>query len=221
MINFKCRIPEVAEKYPIKKASLDNFEWYKKALEDLKKTPKEQMHTARCPGIISINNMGWYLINYQDFEINTFGDDRKFSWKSEIDQKKILGYEYIYYHTFHQLKKFKDFRKDTLHTLIKIQTPWFVTVPKGYSLLCLPVPYSDDIRFTASTGVLKGCNDINAQLFWHVKKGREVVKKGTLLAQYILIKDKEVDYTVSVANDLDLKEREKSKEKLIKKRNLK
>jgi hypothetical protein len=108
-----------------------------------------------------------------------------------------------------------------LHTLIKIQTPWFVTVPKGYSLLCLPVPYNDDIRFTASTGVLKGCNDVNAQLFWHVKKGKEVVKKGTLLAQYILIKDEEVDYTVSVANDSDLKEREKSKEEWNKKRNLK
>jgi predicted nucleotidyltransferase len=141
--------------------------------------------------------------------------------RSEVDQKKILGYDYIHYHTFHQLKKFKDFRKDTLHTLIKIQTPWFVTVPKGYSLLCLPVPYNDDIRFTASTGVLKGCNDVNAQLFWHVKKGREVVKKGTLLAQYILIKDEEVDYTVSVANELDLKEREKSKEEWNKKRNLK
>jgi hypothetical protein len=46
------------------------------------------MHTARCPGIISVNNIGWYLVNYQDFEINTFGDDREFSWKSEIDQKK-------------------------------------------------------------------------------------------------------------------------------------
>jgi hypothetical protein len=36
-----------------------------------------------------------------------------------------------------------------------------------------------------------------------------------------LIKDEEVDYTVSVANDSDLKEREKSKEEWNKKRNLK
>lgn len=209
MIDFKCSIAEVAQHYPIQKAHITGFKWYQKALEDLKQTPKNKVHTARCPGIISVNNLGWYLVNYQDVEIKTWGHDRDFEWKSEINQKEIIGYDYVYYHNFHQLKKFKEFRKDTLHTLIKIQSPWFVTIPKGYSLLCLPIPHHDDIRFTATTGILKGTQDLNAQLFWHVKNGTEIIKRGTLLAQYILLKDEEVDYTISVATEKDLKLRQK------------
>jgi hypothetical protein len=212
MINFKCALPEVVKSYPMQKANILNLKWYQKALIDLKKTPKNEIHTARCPGIISVNNLGWCLVNYQDIEIKTWGHDREFTWKSEIDQKKLLGYNYIHYHNFDQLKKFKDFRKDTLHTLIKIQSPWFVTIPEGYSLLCIPIPYHDDIRFTAATGILKGMNDLNAQLFWHVKNGTEIIKKGTLLAQYILLKNEEVDHTISVATDEDLKIRRNHKE---------
>ena len=206
-IQFKTISKELTKDYPIQKASLDNFEWYKKMVGDLRKTSKFELHTGRCPGIISVCNEGWYLVNYQDIEIKTCGHDRDFTWKSEIDQKKLIGYDYVHYHTFNQLKKFKEFRKDTLHTLIKIQTPWFADIPKGYYLLVLPLPYTDELRFTSSTGILKGRSALNTQLFWHIKNGTEVIKKGTLLAQLILIKEDKINYSVLQATEEEIQER--------------
>ena len=93
--------------------------------------------------------------------------------------------------------QFQEKTPNTLETVIKIQTPWFVEVPKGYSLLMMPLPYSDDKRFTAATGLLRGNQPLNVQVFWHCLNSEEIIPAGTPLNQMILIKDQSVGYEIN------------------------
>ena len=218
MIKFKSLIPEILKDTPIKKCNPNDFEWFKKILNDLKKEPSN-FHTGRCPGIISILNRGWIQYAYQDFLIETNGDLENFKWSSSIDQKKLKNGEllgnYISSHPKEQLQKFKPFLENTLYTVIKINSPWVVYIPEGYSLLSMPIPYNDDVRFTAATGFLKGTIFCNVQLYWHKLNSKEVVKKGTPLCQYILVKDEKVDFEISKTNKKDIHYLEKLRDSNI------
>jgi len=207
MIKFKCLIPKVLKETPIKNCKPTDFIWFNKIIEDLKNN-KNNIHTGRCPGIINILNRGWIHCAYQDFTIETNGDLKSFVWKTKINQAKIKNGEimsdYISYHSSDQLQKFKPFLENTLHTIIKIQSPWIVYIPEGYSLLSMPIPYNDDVRFTAATGFLKGTNFCNVQLYWHKLNSKEIVKKGTPLCQYILVKDEKIDFEISKMTKKDV-----------------
>ena len=71
-------------------------------------------------------------------------------------------------------------------------------IPKGYTLMSMPIPYPDSHVFTAAIGFLDGDygpNFLNVQLFWHELNGEVFIPAGTPLCQYILIK-KEKDTAI-------------------------
>ena len=57
-LKFYTFIPELSVDMPITKATHKDFEWVKKAYEDYRANPDMKMHTSKCPGILSIMNMG-------------------------------------------------------------------------------------------------------------------------------------------------------------------
>ena len=192
-IIFKSFIPNI--KFSLEKNKPINFFWFQRAYQDYKKNFKSMaMHTVRCPGINSIIKTGWIQKTYQDITITTNGDQTDFTWESEINQKNteygdVIG-DYVHCHPPDQLDKFRPMDENTLKTIIKIQSPWIVYVPKGYRLLSMPVAYNDTNAFTAATGLLgEGIEALNVQLYWHNLHGETFIKKGTPICQYILIKD--------------------------------
>ena len=209
-LQFKCLLPEVANEMPIEKCKPSYFKWYQKVVDDYRKKPKS-LHTAKCPGIFGILKQGWVQRTYQDVTIETFPNNQKdVKWKSPFNQRQLkylhIKYPYLGTHSKEQLRKFKDFKVNTLDTIMKVQSPWFVKIPEEYFLLSMPIPYNDDVRFTAATGLLSGINFLNVQLYWHVLGKKEVIKKGTPLCQYVLIAKKELPYECGVATDIDVKE---------------
>jgi hypothetical protein len=63
-------------------------------------------------------------------------------------------------------------------------------VPKGYYLLEMPVPLSEEQRFTTIPGYFSreaGPASMNVQLLWHVLDGATLIKAGTPIAQYVLV----------------------------------
>jgi hypothetical protein len=176
---------------PITKATHKDFEWVKKAYEDYRENSNMKSHTSKCPGILSIMNMGYIQKTYQDITIMPSGDG--FYWKISINQAALkfgdVISNYVSEHPPEQLYKFKKFPKNTLPTILKIQSPWFVEIPEGYSLLSMPIPYNDNVTFTAATGILKGNNFCNVQVYVHSLNEEIFIPKGTPLCQYILIKD--------------------------------
>jgi hypothetical protein len=205
-IKFKTLIPEAI--HSLKKIKPTYFEWFNKAIEDYKKN-KFKISTAKCPGIISVLNTGWVQYTYQDIRITTFGNKTDFKWDTPINQKQTKYGEfindYVSYHTPEQFAKYKNIPKNTLNTLIKIQSPWVVYIPKGYQLLVMPVAYNDVDIFSTSVGFLKNFNFLNVQLQWKKINGSFTIKKGTPLAQYILVKDNSILEKITTVNDLDIK----------------
>lgn len=206
-VKFSTFIPELTELMPIKKAKINDFAWYQRMVQEFQAMhPRPESHTSRCPGIISICNQGWIQCAYQDFSITTRGDGINFDWRTEIDQAALptigsILKDYISYHTQSQLFRFNRFKKATLETIVKIQSPWMVEVPEGYCLISMPVPYNDNNHFTALHGIIKDTNWLNIQLMWHTLSGEIVITKGTPLCQYVLVKDESVDWTVEPIDD--------------------
>jgi len=190
-LKFYTFIPELIVDMPITKATHKDFEWVKKAYEDYRENSNMKSHTSKCPGILSIMNMGYIQKTYQDITIMPSGDG--FYWKISINQAALkfgdVISNYVSEHTPEQLYKFKKFPKNTLPTILKIQSPWFVEIPEGYSLLSMPIPYNDNVTFTAATGILRGNNFCNVQVYVHSLNEEIFIPKGTPLCQYILIKD--------------------------------
>lgn len=200
-IKFYSFIPEYTKNFPIRKISLGDYNWISRLKEDFILNTQQENHTAKCPGIMLMCKTGWVQTAYQDIEIETFGDGVDFNWKTEIDQSKIseIGHilnNYVHYHTPDQFDKFKPLPNNTLKTILKINSPWFVEIPKGYSLLRLPVPYQDSDQFSVPSGILNYNNFLNVQLYWHCLKGKNTIKKGTPLCQLILIKNHELNYEI-------------------------
>ena len=200
MIQFKCYLPEVLDKYPITKISKKDFNWVKKAFDYYKNNPSD-VQTTRCPGIFSILETGWVQKAYQDIFIETNGDRESVVITTPYNQKNglhgdILN-DYVSWHPPKQLDVFKPMPSHTLKTLVKIQSPWKVVIPKDYYLLITSVPYNDEDVFTVAPGLLQGENFLNVQMFWHKLNGKHIIKKGTPLCYYLLIEKKKCEFKVS------------------------
>lgn len=213
MLKFYSVLPDLTKNFPIKLATIKDWKWYQRMFEDLKsQDPRPVMHTARCPGILEICNHGWIQYTYQEIVVETIGDGSSFYWHSEIDQHnlepfgELLG-PYLGLHPPNQFMDFNQFRVQTLQSIVKINSPWFVQIPEQHSLLVLPVPYPDNNVFSAAPGMLRGTSSMNVQLFWHNLCGCVTVPRGTPLCHYFLIPDIDesfsvVDATVDTWNEI-------------------
>jgi len=213
-VKFHCLIPGVAETMPIIEARDYKHPWVDKAHQEYnnaRKNPNWGMerstHTARCPGIFTLQRHGWIQRAWQDFTIETFQGSDEFVWSSPLDQKKyceVTG-DYISAHPKEQLANYmENWRADTLKTVIKVQSPWRCEIPKGYRLLEMSVPYADEKRFSVAPGFSSndmGYAQMNVQMLWHVTKGKTLIKAGTPLAQYILVPEESFDMEIKITDD--------------------
>jgi hypothetical protein len=197
---FECLIPEVARLMPMVEAKTTKHAWAKRAAMEFtedRKHPEFGMHkkvyTARCPGIFNLQRHGWVMRTWQDITIETFGDGSRFEWTSPINQKSLCekAGEYVGFHPDLQLANYmENWPASTIRTLLKLQTPWRCTVPKGYYLMEMPIAYADENRFTVLNGYFsheQGPAQMNPQFLWHVMNGKTLIKAGTPIAQYILV----------------------------------
>lgn len=210
MIEFYCLIPSVVDTMPIIPSREHRYAWYDLAVKDLKEQGQAiKSYTARCPGIIDINQQGWIQRTYQDIWIKTEpGNRRVIIGRESIDQRSLpMGdhmHSYVNFHGSASMAQYRGGHDYAMDTIIKIQSPWKVRVPDGYSLLSMPIPYPDDQRFTAAHGTIRGENWLNVQLFWHATSGGEhYIPKGTPLQQYILIKDQDVKHHIRAHTTMD------------------
>lgn len=154
---------------------------------------------SKCPGIRKIANTGWIITAPADFIIKTNGDGASFEWAEPMQFGKGLpGTEsYVASHDKSQTMPILDDPSDTLHTTIKIETPWRVEASDDMMLLQLPVTYNNESRFTAAHGILDPTQShvINVQLFWKLLDGETLVRAGTPLAQYIPVKKQDLLYS--------------------------
>ena len=77
-----------------------------------------------------------------------------------------------------------------VQSLIKISLPWSVSIPQGWKLMAIPVPYPDMTEFTAVHGILEAGElyDINAIIKVNQLDKEFTIFAGTPLFQFIPIK---------------------------------
>jgi len=209
-IRFYSTEPGVPDVFPVVPTSQIERSWLN--LPNFNHDTNGDMWTKNCPGIKLIMNAGWVIPAPADFIIETNGDGIDFQWIEPIKfaHEKPPGNEiYIGFHDKDQSARLVN-KKNTLQTVVKVNTPWRVEVSDDYLLLQMPVSYNNEFRFTSAQGILdpRYAHVLNIQLFWHETNSKTIIKAGTPLAQFIPIKRNEYistnfDFSVTEATEKD------------------
>jgi len=184
-IRFYSLEPAVADLYPIITSHSLKRGWQEKKAS---KCPfSGLMSSSNCPGITNIAHAGYVLTAPADFIIKTTGDGVTFSWEVPYMFDFCGSKSYIDKHDAKQTFPLLDNTENTLHEIVKVETPWRFKASDDVVLLQLPVAYNNEKRFTPATGILdpKYGHVLNVQLFWHVLEGETFIKAGTPLVQYV------------------------------------
>ena len=195
-IKFYSGIQGIDEAMPIIPTKEYRHEWIKKART---KQTDNLKSIIRCPGINGIMTTGWLVRSWLDIKLRIEGDD--FFWQTPLDQVKLsngLCQPVVGEHDEqHIYENWENYPKNTFKKIIKINTPWWVEIPKGYYLLQFHPSYLDDNRFTSCSGKYTrdgGLAAINVPMFWHSIEDEYLIKAGTPLAQLVLVKDEDIDF---------------------------
>lgn len=212
-LEFFSLIPEVTQVAPIVHASTYKPDWFIKAQQEFVEATKDQdfgkhksIHTAKCPGVFNLIRYGWVMTTYQDIVIKTNGDGESFEWRTPVNQATLNNngvIDAVGFHAKEQLAVYQGGWKDSLNSVIKINTPWRCIVPKGYYLYENHLPYSEEKRFTTLPGFYSqeyGVSQLNVQLQWHILDDEVLIKAGTPIAHYMLIPKHEARLMVSDAS---------------------
>ena len=176
-----------------------------KILKEVKPSSFENGNSIKnCPGIIKYLKTGFIIPAWQDIVIKTNGDGNTFEWENNncgLNNEIIDSFRGFTTTVNWQPEKqfFKYFPRDnTLKTIIKFDSPWFIKLPPGYSALFLPVFYDNEERFSVIPGILETdyYGIINIQVYWHKLNSTEVIKAGTPLIKIIPFKNYDWDYNV-------------------------
>lgn len=173
--------------------------------EKIKKCPvPHQLRITKCPALTEYMNTGFILYAPADFKVNV-SDSGKISTESN----KLFEWEYIQLHDPEHGQWLLDSSKEyTSPVVLKVNTPWRAVVDPDIVFLQTKVHFNKEPRFTAATGIFdpRLAYEMNIQLFWHVKRGEEVVKAGTPLVQYIPLSRKmlmSTDYSIGDLTEME------------------
>lgn len=221
-IKFYCELPEVKEKYPIFPAKVHKFDWFRqsaKCFKDIikqKSTHEQLTGVVKCPGVSPIMNKGYIVQSWFDLTIKPLVHPDKFeffipqglfSYLKEKNYNKRLISWFSSEDPAHAI----PLAEDQLQSLIKITLPWAVSIPVGWQLLFMPIPYPDNNQFIAVHGVLEPGEyyQINAIIKINQFTDEFTIPAGTPLFQIIPVKTdlptvEILDYSESI-KELELK----------------
>lgn len=200
-VTFHCKLPQVLEQYPIVSARSIKFDWLRQSAIDFKKLVEQKGNyqhvagTAKCSGLQNIMQRGWILNSWFDLLIRTSqhdGDRFEFSVPESIEQH-LAGTDWerklVSWFSGSDASLRVPVPQNSLQSLIKIATPWTVSVPKGQALLMMPLPYPDQPEFSAVHGIIEPGEfyDINAIISVHRRPGELLIPAGSPLCQMMVI----------------------------------
>lgn len=188
-IRFFSVVPTANTLYPIIHAKDLKREWVAaektEHREKVKRCPfaVHDLRITKCPAITEYMSTGFILVAPADIKINVSDSGRV-----EPSYNKLFEWEYVQLHNPSHGDYLLDSGKEyTSPTVIKINTPWRAVVDTDIVFLQTKVHFNKESRFSPATGIFdpRVGYEMNVQLFWHVRKGEEIIKAGTPLCQYI------------------------------------
>ena len=222
---FFSLLPAVHTLHPITKADKLDRTWTAEERDDyrerLKRCPigpllqgehHEVSSIGRCPAINHIMRTGYVVYAPADFKVHTNGDGHTILFTTTPFSPPTS--QYVVLHETEVTKWLMDSTKDTtIDQVVKINTTWRVQADDDVLFLQTKVPFVNETRFTAVSGILdpRTAYEVNVQLFWHVMEGDVTVKAGTPLCCYIpisrrMLEDLDVSIDVATPTDYRLEE---------------
>ena len=200
-IKFYCELPEVKEKYPIIEAKKYNFEWFKKSAQHFKETVREKANyeqitgIARCPGVIPVMNEGFIFRSWFDLTIKPGDYQIRFEFflpqglmsylKDKNYDKRLISW-FSGEENSHKI----NVPAHQMKSLIKITLPWVVSIPKGWKLLFMPIPYPDTTDFESVHGILEEGDFYQINAIIKINSDKEFkIAAGTPLFQILPIEE--------------------------------
>lgn len=197
-LRFFNIIDGVAANYPITAASPQR-DWLKQPNEDLTRLRTQLKsnrcpftrrigNVAKCPGIHSITSAGYTIPTPVDIRIVSSSDNIHIDLPSDVP---IL----INYHTLPY----------TQQKIIKFDFGWRVQASNDILLQFMPIPYTEENRFTSTVGLLDPTisSTLNVQVYWNILDGVHIIRAGTPMTQLLPIKKNfnpnvviDVEYTI-------------------------
>jgi len=193
-IKFICSMQAVKDTMPIVRSGQIPRPWIKKVARQhgYDDGDGRNRSSSRCPGIIDVMREGFVIRAWCDITIVIDGDN--FTWKipHEINGPAGNNVEVITaHHDFNLFQHLENLPRHSFNHVLKINTPWYIDIPKGYKLLQIPVTYVDQNTFTSFIGMMEydlGLHSLNIPFVLHKNRGEVTIKAGTPLAQLIPIK---------------------------------
>jgi hypothetical protein len=203
---FFSGVDLVHKLYPIEPIKNIKMDWAKNAKNMFSNVAGETA-THLCSGIRSICSNGWVVKSWCDFELTTNGDG--FSFQALLPHERVKHIHYcepLTYFPAEQAGNIIPVLNGTMRSMVKVNTPWMFSAPKGWGLLFIPLQYHGETRFSSSIGILdpRVNNEINPVLFWHSNNSKEIVKAGTPLCQIVPIQLDHVEASVRVATKKEM-----------------
>lgn len=198
-VEFYSHVAGLKELYPILPAKELALPWRTESAHRAAEWAKDYTRSThgaahKCSGIMGFVQMGWVVTAWHDFVVVTNGDGKTLEWKFSADRILHSALDGPPLGMFAP-PLFGDLPStplppNTVQSVLKVHTPWFYSVPKGWGLLMVPLDYSAESRFTSAIGVLNPriSRQVNPILYWHVLKGETLVRAGTPLCRMIPIR---------------------------------
>lgn len=199
-LKFYCELPEIKQRYPIIQARQYKFNWFKKSSQAFKEVAKERSSyeqisgVVKCPGISPVMQQGYIVQSWFDLTIKVhengfefFIPQGLFSYLKERNFNKTLISGFSSEDPAHAIPMPEIYS----NSLVKITLPWSVSIPKGWKLMFMPIPYPDSVDFMSVHGILESGDlyNINAIIKCNTNYNREfTIPAGTPLLQLIPIK---------------------------------
>lgn len=188
-IEFITDEPKVASMFPPQPAIRCTPEWWKKTppymAEEKRKFPnlrlRHDLTIKGCPGIGDYLSLGYVIPLWADMILaaNGEGFQGETSDKSSVTRFVPAQWEFCP-------------RREGDHAYaLKIEMPWRLRTPKGWSVLAMQPWYHRETRWSVPPGVIDSDRlaTINFIAVWHVPLGQaELLKAGTPLLHVIPFK---------------------------------
>jgi hypothetical protein len=158
----------------------------------------------KCPSFIEWFSMGVILPAWCDIA---------FKYNKEQDLWQIATGDSqspyrIEIHSNPQMLNYMDYkhRGSKAQLIFKLNSPWYMKTPKGYSTLQLPLFYHSDRDWTVAAGTWHSDTlfDTSIQIFYFGDGDEVFIKKGQPLAQYLPYKRTKINFLSRQMTEKDI-----------------
>lgn len=193
---FFTDIPGLADIPDLQPQPAINFipDWFKKS-------PNSEGSVKHCPSFPEYFSQGYVIPLWTDITLFYNPEIDNYGWESSSNLFKVE------FHGNNQFLNFADFKflNSKGIFVFKLECPWKMITPKGYSTYQLPMFYSFNEDFTILPGIIRTDihHQLNQQLVLHKSKETILIKRGTPIAQYIPFKREKLPFVSRAMSTLD------------------